>query len=155
MITHDVGDTVGQELLARHAEGKLSFRLRRVVMFNGGLFPETHRAILVQKLLLSPLGFVFTRFMKKEKLAAAVSCTNMEWPFHSNNCPLFFHIDSSIGALQFVLGQYHHVVAVNQLRFIQITKDGLYRAGGLLGNFFDLSSCIVHQATRHLIALRA
>lgn len=72
MITHDVGDTVGQELLARHAEGKLSFRLRRVVMLNGGLFPETHRAILVQKLLLSPFGFVFTRLMKKEKLAASL-----------------------------------------------------------------------------------
>jgi pimeloyl-ACP methyl ester carboxylesterase len=72
MITHDVGDTVGQELLARHAEGKLGFRLNRVVMFNGGLFPETHRAILVQKLLLSPLGFVFTRLMKKEKLAASL-----------------------------------------------------------------------------------
>lgn len=72
MITHDVGDTVGQELLARHAEGKLGFRLKRVVMFNGGLFPETHRAILVQKLLLSPLGFVFSRLMKKEKLAASL-----------------------------------------------------------------------------------
>ncbi|EDM83317.1 alpha/beta fold hydrolase [Limnobacter sp. MED105] len=72
MITHDVGDTVGQELLARHAEGKLGFRLKRVVMLNGGLFPETHRAILVQKLLLSPFGFVFTRFMKKEKLSASL-----------------------------------------------------------------------------------
>ena len=72
MITHDVGDTVGQEILARHAEGQLGFRLERVVMFNGGLFPETHRAILVQKLLLSPLGFVFTRLMKKEKLAASL-----------------------------------------------------------------------------------
>lgn len=72
MITHDVGDTVGQELLARHAEGKSGFRLRRVVMFNGGLFPETHRAILVQKLLLSPLGFLFARLMKKEKLAASL-----------------------------------------------------------------------------------
>lgn len=71
-ITHDVGDTVGQELLARHAEGNLGFRLKRVVMFNGGLFPETHRAILVQKLLLSPLGFLFTRLMKKEKLAASL-----------------------------------------------------------------------------------
>ena len=72
MITHDVGDTVGQEILARHAEGQLGFRLERVVMFNGGLFPETHRAILVQKLLLSPMGFVFTRLMKKEKLAASL-----------------------------------------------------------------------------------
>lgn len=72
MITHDVGDTVGQEILARDAEGKLGFKLERVVMFNGGLFPETHRAILVQKLLLSPLGVVFTRLMKKEKLAASL-----------------------------------------------------------------------------------
>lgn len=72
MITHDVGDTVGQELLARHAEGRLGFKLERVVMLNGGLFPETHRAILVQKLLLSPFGFVFTRFMKKEKLSASL-----------------------------------------------------------------------------------
>ena len=72
MITHDVGDTVGQELLARHAEEKLGFGLKRVVMFNGGLFPETHRAILVQKLLLSPLGFVFSRLMKKAKLSASL-----------------------------------------------------------------------------------
>lgn len=72
MVTHDVGDTVGQELLARHAEGKAGFKIERVVMLNGGLFPETHRAILAQKLLLGPFGFVFTRLMKKSRLAASL-----------------------------------------------------------------------------------
>lgn len=72
MLTHDVGDTVGQELLARHAEGNLSFALEKVVMLNGGLFPETHRAILLQKLLLSPIGFLLSRLMKKDKLRASL-----------------------------------------------------------------------------------
>ncbi|HEX4855670.1 MAG TPA: alpha/beta hydrolase [Limnobacter sp.] len=72
LITHDVGDTVGQEILARHAEGQLGFEIEQVVMLNGGLFPETHRAILAQKLLLSRLGFLFTRLMKKSKLRASL-----------------------------------------------------------------------------------
>jgi len=72
ILAHDVGDTVAQELIARDAEGSLSFQVEKVVLLNGGLFPETHRAILVQKLMLSPLGFVFTRFMKKKKLHASL-----------------------------------------------------------------------------------
>ena len=57
-------------LLAREREGR--FRIASIAFLNGGLFPETHRAILVQKLLLSPLGFLFARLMKKEKLAASL-----------------------------------------------------------------------------------
>lgn len=49
VLAHDYGDTVAQELLAR---GKPS----SVCFLNGGLFPETHRALPVQKLLLSPVG---------------------------------------------------------------------------------------------------
>lgn len=56
MLCHDVGDTVGQEIMARFNEGALCFQLSKVVMLNGGLFPETHRAILMQKLMFSPLG---------------------------------------------------------------------------------------------------
>jgi pimeloyl-ACP methyl ester carboxylesterase len=72
VLTHDVGDTVGQELIARDVDGQLSFKAEKVVLLNGGLFPETHRAILVQKLMLSPLGFLFTRLMKKAKLRASL-----------------------------------------------------------------------------------
>lgn len=58
ILAHDYGDTVAQELLARHHE---SGRILSVVLSNGGLFPETHHPVLVQKLLLSPMGFLLTK----------------------------------------------------------------------------------------------
>lgn len=56
VLAHDYGDTVAQELLARSNEGTGSLALRSVCFLNGGLFPETHRPRLVQKLLISPVG---------------------------------------------------------------------------------------------------
>jgi pimeloyl-ACP methyl ester carboxylesterase len=49
VLAHDYGDTVAQELLAREVEGKLP--LASLCFLNGGLFPETHRARPIQKLL--------------------------------------------------------------------------------------------------------
>ncbi len=55
MLAHDYGDTVAQELLARD-----NARSERCwlgcTLLNGGLFPETHRARPIQKLLASPVG---------------------------------------------------------------------------------------------------
>ena len=56
LFAHDYGASVGQELIARDLEGGRRPRLRSVCFLNGGLFPETHRKIFTQKLLLSPLG---------------------------------------------------------------------------------------------------
>jgi len=60
ILAHDYGDTVAQELLARHearlAAGDESLRIESVCLLNGGLFPEVHRAVRVQKLLLTPIG---------------------------------------------------------------------------------------------------
>jgi pimeloyl-ACP methyl ester carboxylesterase len=52
VLAHDYGVTVAQELLAREGEGRLP--LASVCFLNGGLFPETHRARPVQKLLAHP-----------------------------------------------------------------------------------------------------
>jgi pimeloyl-ACP methyl ester carboxylesterase len=49
VLAHDYGVTVAQELLARERDGRLP--LASVCFLNGGLFPETHRARPVQKLL--------------------------------------------------------------------------------------------------------
>ncbi len=68
ILAHDYGDTVAQELLARRKDGNLSFTLRSVVLLNGGLFPEQHRARPVQKLGLSPLGFLIGRMMSRARL---------------------------------------------------------------------------------------
>lgn len=53
ILAHDLGDTVAQELLAR-GTSKISWL--SCTFLNGGLFPEKHQPILIQKLLLSPLG---------------------------------------------------------------------------------------------------
>lgn len=69
VLAHDYGDTVAQELLARFLErekkGDSSLQLDSICFLNGGLFPETHRARLVQKLLNSPLGPVLSRLMSR------------------------------------------------------------------------------------------
>lgn len=58
VLAHDYGDTVAQELLARSSENpaQAALRIPRLCLLNGGLFPETHRARLIQRLLASPLG---------------------------------------------------------------------------------------------------
>jgi len=52
VLAHDYGDTVAQELLARQKEGTGSGKWTSICFLNGGLFPETHQALLIQKLLL-------------------------------------------------------------------------------------------------------
>ncbi len=57
ILAHDYGDTVAQELLARHEDWKF------ICFLNGGIMPESHRPRLIQKLLLSPIGFLVTRLI--------------------------------------------------------------------------------------------
>lgn len=68
VLAHDYGDSVAQELIARHQEGRLA--LASCVFLNGGLFPETHRPVLMQKLLLSPLGPLLGPLFSRSKLKA-------------------------------------------------------------------------------------
>lgn len=67
VLAHDYGDSVAQELLARHQDGRI--QLDSCVFLNGGLFPETHHPVLVQKLLLSPIGPLVGRLFSRKKLA--------------------------------------------------------------------------------------
>jgi len=67
IVAHDVGDTVAQELLARHDEGSLDFRLRSLILMNGGIFPGHHRARTIQKLLLSPIGPLIAAMARKKR----------------------------------------------------------------------------------------
>ncbi|MED5491875.1 MAG: alpha/beta hydrolase [Pseudomonadota bacterium] len=67
VLAHDYGDSVAQELLARH-EGGAGF-LRSMCFLNGGLFPETHHPVLLQKLLMSPIGPLIGRRYNRERMA--------------------------------------------------------------------------------------
>lgn len=69
LLAHDYGDTVAQELMARHQArlqtGRPGLRLRTVCLLNGGLFPEAHRARLIQKLLRTPLAPLLLRLFNE------------------------------------------------------------------------------------------
>lgn len=71
LLAHDLGDTVAQELLARQQAGVGRVTWRSVTLLNGGLFPETHRALPVQKLLLSPIGPLLARVTPRRRFDAS------------------------------------------------------------------------------------
>lgn len=77
ILAHDYGVTVAQELLARHelrrAAGDDSLVVQSVCLLNGGLFPEMHRARLIQKLLLTPLGPLLGAAMNERSFARSFS----------------------------------------------------------------------------------
>jgi pimeloyl-ACP methyl ester carboxylesterase len=54
IVAHDYGVTVAQELLARFNEKSTDLVILSTFLLNGGMFPESHRPILVQRLLLNP-----------------------------------------------------------------------------------------------------
>ena len=72
MLAHDYGDTVAQELLARD-NARPQRRIDSVCFLNGGLFPETHRPRLVQRLLRSPLGPMLSRFFGRRAFARSMT----------------------------------------------------------------------------------
>ena len=73
LLIHDVGDTVGQELIARQNDEALSLSIDSVVLMNGGIFPAHHRPRSAQKLLLSPLGPLAARLVGKKRFMSALA----------------------------------------------------------------------------------
>lgn len=65
ILAHDYGDSVAQELLARAHFRESGETIDAVTFLNGGLFPETHRPRLIQKLLMSPLGPLIARLTSR------------------------------------------------------------------------------------------
>lgn len=76
-LAHDVGDTVAQELLAREIERRAADGSRRrllsLALLNGGLFVETQRPRLMQKLLRSPLGPALARLLGRRRFGRSFS----------------------------------------------------------------------------------
>ena len=69
VLAHDYGDTVAQELLARNSSAP---RLRSVCLLNGGIFPEAHHPLLIQRLLSSPVGPLVARLSSRASFALSM-----------------------------------------------------------------------------------
>ena len=75
VIGHGYGDTVAQELLARQEErGRApGLTLESVCLLNGGLFPESFRPTLLQKLLLSRAGMLVSKLLTEHGFRVSFS----------------------------------------------------------------------------------
>ncbi|WP_152434849.1 alpha/beta fold hydrolase [Erythrobacter sp. THAF29] len=72
-LVHDYGDSVGQEMLARQRESAGAEGLGQIVFLNGGIFPDQHRARPIQKLGVSPLGFLVGLLMGRNSFGKSFS----------------------------------------------------------------------------------
>lgn len=72
ILAHNYGDTVAQELLARQLDGLLPFKIHKVCLLNGGIFPEATRPILMQRMLLSKLGPYIAKLSSYSRFAKSM-----------------------------------------------------------------------------------
>ena len=55
ILAHDYGDSVAQELLARVNNSGHRFNIKSVCLTNGGILPDNHQPLFIQKLMLVPV----------------------------------------------------------------------------------------------------
>ncbi|WP_344980207.1 alpha/beta hydrolase [Streptosporangium fragile] len=67
LVAHDYGVSVAQELLARDQA-----RIARMAWMNGGLYPDLHRPLLIQKLLHGRLGPLLARVTTQARLTSSM-----------------------------------------------------------------------------------
>jgi pimeloyl-ACP methyl ester carboxylesterase len=73
LVTHDYGDSVGQEIVARALDGTLGVELVSWQLLNGGVYPDLHHATVGQKLLADPdNGQAIADAVTPEAFAAAL-----------------------------------------------------------------------------------
>lgn len=86
ILAHDYGGTITQELLARYEDRKVNnqsgLEIASICFLNGGLFPEVHQALFVQKLLISPIGPLVSYFIREE-----LFCKNLAAVYGPNTKP--------------------------------------------------------------------
>ena len=76
LVAHDYGVSVGQELLARRADGSLDVDVEAMVWMNGGLYPDLHRPTVGQQMLLDDEGGAeLAASLTKELFVAGIATT--------------------------------------------------------------------------------
>ena len=71
ILSHDLGVSIAQELLARNKEGANTFKMQSLVYMNGGLFMDTYQPRFIQRLLSqspAPIGKLLSKLLSKKKL---------------------------------------------------------------------------------------
>ena len=149
VLAHDYGDTVAQELLARQNEGNGAGRWLSVCFLNGGLFPETHRARLIQKLLLSPIGPAINRLSSKRTFDRSFSSVFGERTKPSRNDLADFWglINHNNGKIFHRLITYMSDRRVHRERWVSALRNGIVPIGLINGSVDPVSGA--HMVARY------
>ena len=123
ILSHDYGDTVAQELLARFhdrlAKKEEGLEIESICFLNGGLFSETHQPLLIQKLLMSAVGSIFAKFFNRKTLAK-----NFKRIFGPNTQPTEKELDEFWSLINVNDGKHvFHLL----IRYMQERKDNRNR----------------------------
>lgn len=76
VLSHDLGNSVVQELIARDGESGNLFTIKSVVFLNGGLFTDVYQPRLIQILLSQtpkPIGRLLSKLMTKSMVSKATA----------------------------------------------------------------------------------
>lgn len=76
ILSHDLGNSVVQELIARDIEGRNPFSINSIAFLNGGLFSDVYRPRLIQVLLSKspkPIGRLLSNLMTRKMVTKATS----------------------------------------------------------------------------------
>jgi len=75
ILSHDLGVSIGQELIARAEKGENNFKIQSLAYMNGGLFMDVYQPRFIQKLLSQspkPIGKLLSKLLSKKKLDKAI-----------------------------------------------------------------------------------
>jgi pimeloyl-ACP methyl ester carboxylesterase len=155
VLAHDYGDTVAQELLARQNEGKGAGRWLSVCLLNGGLFPETHKARLIQKLLLSPLGPLINKLTSKQTFDKSFSAV-----FGPNTKPSPEELDAFWNLINYNDGKhgFHNLITymtdrkTHRERWVNALQSAAVSIGLINGSMDPVSGAHMVERYRELVS---
>lgn len=155
VLAHDYGDTVAQELLARQNEGCGAGRWSSVCFLNGGLFPETHEARLIQRLLLSPLGPLINRLSTKRTFDRSFSAV-----FGPDTKPSEWELDSFWRLINHNDGKhvFHDLITymrdrkTHRERWVDALRQSLVPIGLINGSVDPVSGAHMVQRYREVVS---
>ena len=150
VLAHDYGDTVAQELLARQNEGSGEGTWLSVCFLNGGLFPETHRARLIQKLLLSRLGPLINQLTTKRTFDKSFSAV-----FGPDTKPSSAQLESFWNLINYNGGRhcFHNLISYmsdrkkHRQRWVRALQDSRAPIGLINGSIDPVSGA--HMVSRY------
>lgn len=75
ILSHDLGVSIAQELLTRDLASKNNFKIQSLVFMNGGLFMDSYKPRMIQRLLSQspkPIGKLLSKLLTKKKLEKSI-----------------------------------------------------------------------------------